>query len=289
MPTPTPPPADSPTAGANFQRLVDIMRTLRSPDGCPWDRKQTFESLRPFVLEEAYEVVETIDRRDYETLRSEIGDLLFEGVFLAQIADEEGRFRVDDSLDAIAEKLVRRHPHVFGTETTDESHRGTAGEAGRTVDTPEAVVEQWEQIKARERQATGEPDRLLGGLPTAMPSLLRAYEIGARVGAVGFDWARAVDVIDKVHEELTELGVAIAADERSLIEEELGDLLFTLASLARKLRVEPETALRKANDKFSRRFASLEDRLRATGRSIHEASLDEMERGWAAVKQDERR
>ena len=281
MPTPPPAPAESETAGTKFQRLVDIMRTLRSPDGCPWDRQQTFESLRPFVLEEAYEVVDTIDRGDHETLRSEIGDLLFEGVFLAQIAEEEGRFRVDDSLIAIVDKLVRRHPHVFGNATPET---GTSA-----IDTPEAVVEQWEQIKARERQASGEPDRVLGGLPKAMPSLLRAYEIGARVGAVGFDWAGAVDVMEKVQEELTELGVAIAADERSLIEEELGDLLFVLASLARKLRIEPETALRKANEKFTRRFARVEDRLRATGRSVHDASLDDMEREWSAIKQEERR
>jgi MazG family protein len=175
-------------AGDAFQRLVDIMQRLRGPGGCPWDREQTIQSLRGFVLEETYEVLDAIDRSDHDALRQEIGDLLFEGVFLAQIEADERHFTVADSLHAIAGKLIRRHPHVFGT-------------AGG-VDTPGKVVEQWEQIKAREQEDAGKPRALLAGVPKAMPSLLRAHEIGTRVAAVGFDWARSEDVLDKIEEEV---------------------------------------------------------------------------------------
>ena len=258
------------SAGEAFQRLVDIMERLRGPDGCPWDREQTIQSLRGFVLEETYEVLDAIDRDDHEALRGEIGDLLFEGVFLAQIESDAGRFTVADSLNAITEKLVRRHPHVFGT-------------AGG-IDTPGKVVEQWEQIKAREQTDAGRKRSLLSGVPRSMPALLGAHEIGTRVAAVGFDWAQTADVVDKIEEEVAELREAVTHESRERAEEEMGDLLFSIANLARKLGIEPESALRKANEKFSARFGALEQRLEERGRSVHQATLDEMEEAWRAIK-----
>ena len=258
-------------AGEAFQKLVDVMRRLRGPDGCPWDRQQSIHSLRGFVLEETYEVLDAIDNDDHEALRGEIGDLLFEGVFLAQIESDEGRFDIVDSLNAITEKLIRRHPHVFGT--------------AQGVDTAGKVVEQWEQIKAREQKDAGRRRALLSGVPRAMPSLLRAHEIGTRVAAVGFDWARSEDVVDKIEEEVHELRGALTHETRERAEEEMGDLLFSIASLARKLGIEPESALRKANEKFTARFEALEHRFEQRGRSVHDATLDEMEEVWAAVKE----
>ena len=257
-------------AGEAFQELVDIMRQLRGPGGCPWDREQTIETLRGFVLEETYEVLDAIDRRDHDALRGEIGDLLFEGVFLAQIEADEGRFTVVDALQAIADKLIRRHPHVFG--------------AAAGVDTPGKVVEQWEQIKAREQADAGAKRSLLTGVPRSMPSLLRAHEIGTRVAAVGFDWTGTDDVITKIEEEVAELREAAFSEGADRIEEEMGDLLFAIANLARKLGVEPESALRKANEKFSARFGLLENRFEAQGRSLHHATLEEMEEAWNEVK-----
>jgi ATP diphosphatase len=264
------PRATARTPGREFQRLVDIMRRLRGDGGCPWDREQSLETLRPFVLEEAYEVVEAIDRKDHDDLRGEIGDLIFEGVFLAQIEADEGRFTVADSLRAITEKLVRRHPHVFGKT--------------RGVDTPGRVLEQWEQIKAREQEAAGKTRSVLRGLPRAQPALLRAHEIGTRVAAVGFDWPRAADVVDKIQEEVGELREAVAREGTTRVEEEMGDLLFSIANLARKLGIEPESALRKANDKFTGRFEALEQGLSAESRSVHDASLEELEAAWQQVK-----
>jgi MazG family protein len=250
------------------------MTRLRGPDGCPWDREQTMHSLRPFVLEETYEVLDAIDRTDHDALRGEIGDLLFEGVFLAEIAASEGRFEIADSLRAITHKLVRRHPHVFGT---------TKG-----VRTPGQVLTQWEQIKAREQEAVGSkqkaPRSVLGGLPKALPALLGAHEIGTRVAAVGFDWETADDVVQKIDEELSELRSAVRDEGPERVEEEMGDLLFAIANLARQLGVEPESALRKANQKFTMRFQALERRLDADGRSVHDADLQEMERIWQSVK-----
>jgi MazG family protein len=246
------------------------MARLRGADGCPWDREQTIESLRGFVLEETYEVLDAIDRGDHDALRGEIGDLLFEGVFLAQVETDEGRFSVADSLRLICDKLIRRHPHIFGT--------GSAH-----VRTPGQVVEQWEQIKAREQKDAGERRSLLRGVPRTLPSLLRAHEIGTRVAAVGFDWSRTDDVVDKIEEEVAELRHALTeGDART--EEEMGDLLFSIANLARKLGIEPESALRKANEKFSVRFEAMERAFEAQGRSIHDVTLAEMESEWQAVK-----
>jgi MazG family protein len=263
------------TAGDAFQRLVDIMKRLRGPDGCPWDREQTIQSLRGFVLEETYEVLDAIDRDDHDALRGEIGDLLFEGVFLAQIESDAGRFAVADALDAISEKLIRRHPHVFGT---------TEG-----VDSAGKVLQQWEQIKAREQKDAGEKRALLSGVPKSMPSLLRAHEIGTRVAAVGFDWAKAEDVVAKIEEEVAELRDAVEQHEgRARTEEEMGDLLFSIANLARKLGIEPESALRRANEKFSERFAGLEAQFEQQGRTVHDATLDEMEEVWGEIKRSDK-
>ena len=258
-------------AGEAFQQLVDIMARLRGPDGCPWDREQTLESLRGFLLEETHEVLDAIDRGDTDALRGEIGDLIFEGVFLAQVCADEGRFTVADSLAAINAKLIRRHPHIFDP-------------SGRPLDTPGEVVQQWEQIKAKEQRDAGERRGVLRGVPKALPSLLRAHEIGTRVAAVGFDWAKAADVVDKIEEEVDELRRALESEGATRTEEEMGDLLFSIANLARKIGIEPESALRKANEKFSRRFTALEDHLHAQGRSVHDATLAEMEDAWNVIK-----
>ena len=268
-PTDTHQPPAADTAGDRFERLVDIMRTLRSPDGCAWDREQTLASLRPFVLEEAYEVVDAIDRGDAGALCDELGDLLLEAVFVAQICAEDGAFTIADAADAIVAKLIRRHPHVFG--------------GGRDL-SPAEVKEQWERIKARERSATPERETLLDGIPEALPSLLRASRIGARTANVGFDWDEPAAVIDKVDEEMAELREAVESADAAHIEEEVGDLLFTVANLARKLRIDPESALRSANGKFTRRFRAIEQRLAARGRSLHEATAAELEHEWQEVK-----
>ena len=258
-------------AGPAFQILADIMARLRGPQGCPWDREQTLESLRSFVLEETYEVLDAIDRRDTDALRGEIGDLIFEGVFLAQICADAGHFTVADSLESIAAKLVRRHPHIFDP-------------SGRPLDTPGEVHQQWEQIKAREQADAGQRRSVLSGVPRALPALLRAHEIGTRVGAVGFEWARAADVVDKIEEEVAEVRQAVASEGPIRTEEEMGDLLFSIANLARRLGIDAESALRKANEKFTKRFTAMEDRLHAKGRSVHEATLEEMEKEWQAIK-----
>ena len=271
-------PASPENVGPRFERLVEIMRILRSPEGCAWDREQTFASLRSFVLEEAYEVVSAIDGNSRTELCEELGDLLLEVVFVAQIASEAGDFTIADATEAIIAKLIRRHPHIFGDRTD------------RTL-TATDVKEQWERIKSQERAETAEtatPTSLLDGLPEALPSLLRASRLGARTANAGFDWNTAEDVVEKMHEELNELQEALEAGDLAQTEEELGDVLFTLANLARKLRIEPESALRTANDKFTRRFRAVEQRLSDRARSIFEASSEELESEWRAVKQKER-
>ncbi len=275
------PPTD---AAAAFARLVDLVRLLRSPEGCPWDREQTLQSLRPFVLEETYEVLEALDHDDRHALREELGDFIFEGVLLAQLCAESGDFTVADSLNAISDKLVRRHPHVFAPD-------GDAAISKPLPATPDEVVERWEDLKAREQSSKGEQRTALGGVPKVLPALLRTHEIGIRASAVGFDWERATDVVAKIEEEVAELrewvgAGATANGERA--EEEMGDLLFAIANLSRKLGIEPESALRRANDKFTRRFSEVESRLRASGRPLSECSIQEMEDEWGRVKQAER-
>jgi MazG family protein len=268
------------TAGTRFDRLVEIMRALRAPAGCPWDREQTHASLRPFVLEETYEVLDAIESGDPAKLREELGDFLYEAVFLAQISEEAGDFSIADAVQAISDKLVRRHPHVFARDTPDGAPLTAA-----------QVVEKWETLKARER-ASGErtgaaAKTTLSGVPKTLPSLLRAYEISARAAAIGFDWARAADVIAKIEEEVAEVRHEVesgATGDLSRAEEEMGDLLFAIANLSRKLGIEPEAALRRANDKFTKRFDAMEHAFAARGRTFAELSLDEMEEEWQRVK-----
>jgi MazG family protein len=258
-----------------FTRLVDIVATLRSPDGCPWDREQTVDSLKPFVLEETYEVLEAIDRHDHVALREELGDFLFEAVFVAQLESEAGHFTVADALTSISDKLVRRHPHVF------------AREAGERALKPDEVVTRWEEIKAQERGGSAKPKTLLSGVPVTLPALLRAYEIGLRARSVGFDWSRPTDVVDKIQEEVDELREVVStgtAIDHARAEEEMGDLLFSIANLSRQLGIEPETALRKANDKFTQRFETMERSVAQAGRTMSAMSLEELEMEWQRAK-----
>jgi MazG family protein len=268
------------TAGARFDRLVDIMRALRAPGGCPWDREQTLASLRPFVLEETYEVLEAIESGSAASLREELGDYLYEAVFLAQINEEAGTFTIGDAIDAICDKLVRRHPHVF------------ARQEGEDAITSGQVIERWETMKARERAEAGDaakkPETTLSGVPKTLPSLLRAYEISARAAAVGFDWARPADVLDKIEEEVAEVRREVesgATGDLSRAEEEMGDLLFAIANLSRQLGIEPEAALRRANEKFTTRFDAVEHAFTERGTSLQNATLQEMEEEWQRVKQ----
>src|SRR5688572_14137313 len=257
--------------GERFERLVEIMRALRAPDGCPWDREQTLGSLRPFVLEETYEVLEAIESGTPADLCEELGDFLFEAVFLSQISDEQGHFSVGDAIDAICDKLIRRHPHVFAREADGQPL--TSGE----------VIERWETLKARERATNGAlPKRktTLSGVPATLPSLLRAYEISARAAAVGFDWVSPGDVMTKIEEEVAELRHEVASGATghlSRAEEEMGDLLFSIVNLSRKLGIEPEAALRRANHKFTTRFEAMEQGALDAGRPLNELTLEEME------------
>lgn len=255
------------------------MAALRSPDGCPWDRKQTPKTLRPFLLEETYEALDAIDRGDFDDLKGELGDVLFQCVFHSQIASERRRFDIADSIQSVIDKLIRRHPHVFQSNGRPLRRRRKRG----TASTPKAVLQQWEQLKAQEQAATGREERVLSGIPRALPSLLRAHEIGSRVAAVGFDWDQTADVVDKIDEEVRELREALQ-ESPARAAEELGDLLFSIANLARKLDIEPESALREANDKFTGRFNQLEAWMAARGRSVHGAPLTELEEAWQAVK-----
>jgi nucleoside triphosphate diphosphatase len=271
------------SAAREFSRLVDIMAVLRSPQGCPWDREQTLQSLSQFVLEEAYEVVDAIDRGDLIALREEVGDHIFEGVFLAQIAADLGAFRVADALKTVSDKLVRRHPHVFKEDglVHDEASKDRAPSAG-------AALSRWDAQKAEDRAAKGESASALGGLPRSLPALLGAYKISKRAAGTGFDWTKAGDVVDKIEEEVAELRETLTAEPSNAerAEEEMGDLLFAIANLARKLGIEPEAALRKANDKFTRRFTALEARTSGSGRRMSEMSLEELEAEWQQVKQE---
>jgi MazG family protein len=268
----------SDSAGARLERLIEIMRRLRAPDGCPWDREQTLASLRPFVLEETYEVLEAIEHGTPADLKEELGDFIFEAVFLSQISEENGDFSIGDAIDAICDKLIRRHPHVFAREA--DAPALTSGQ----------VIEKWETLKARERAAEGRSTKVkttLSGVPKTLPSLLRAYEISARAAAVGFDWVGAADVLDKIDEEVRELRAEVAAGATghlSRAEEEMGDLLFAIANLSRKLGVEPEAALRRATDKFTARFEQMEHSIKSAGQSMNELTLAEMEDVWQRIK-----
>ena len=268
--------SDATRAAREFIRLVEIMSTLRGPGGCPWDREQTIDTLKPFVLEETYEVLEAIDRHDHAALAEELGDFVLEAVFLAQLESEAGHFTIADSLQSVADKLVRRHPHVF---KRDE------GEAA--LDSAGQVRVRWEEIKAQERGAGTQAKTLLSGIAPALPALLRAYHIGVRAASVGFDWTAPGDIVEKIQEEVDELREVVREDgplDHARAEEEMGDLLFAMANLSRKLGIEPETALRKANDKFTRRFGKLEKSVTEAGRGMKEMSLEELEAEWNRAK-----
>ena len=282
------------------------MARLRGPGGCPWDREQTFDTIKPYTLEETYEVIEAIDARDWDELPGELGDLLLQILFYAEMAAEEERFSIDDVLDRLSKKLVDRHPHVFGDVKAD---------------TPAEVVRNWQALKAEEKKKRGRedptrakdhPESVLSGISSAMPSLMEAYKISSRVAHVGFDWPNIEGLFDKLSEETEELrrnleeypepgpqpesasgvagarGVKVSPELRARLEDEVGDLLFVLVNIARYLSLDPESALRKTNRKFRRRFEYLEDKLGQRGRKPADASLDEMESLWQESKQQEK-
>ncbi|HZR81948.1 MAG TPA: nucleoside triphosphate pyrophosphohydrolase [Candidatus Binatia bacterium] len=249
-----------------FDRLVGIMARLRAPGGCPWDREQDHRSIRKYVLEEAYEVAEAIDRGDAHELCGELGDLLLQVVFHAEMAREAGTFDIADVCRAICDKMERRHPHVFG----DVRVEGAAD-----------VLHNWERIKAGER---GPAASAIDGVPRSLPALQRAERLGEKAGRVGFDWPGPEEVLAKVDEERAELGRAIAAGDRAAVEEEIGDLFFAAASLARKLDLEPELALARALDRFEARFRCAEETARASGRPLADRSAEELDRLWRDAK-----
>jgi MazG family protein len=262
-------------AAARFADLVRLIARLRAPGGCPWDREQTHASLKPMTIEEAYEVLEAIDSGGDEELAGELGDLLLQVVFHSQIAAEEGRFTVADVIASISEKMVRRHPHVFG------------GDSARDAD---EVLRNWEALKAAERRAkTGGEASMLESVSKAMPAVMEAYQITTKASRVGFDWPDAAAVLAKLDEEKAELERAVRdRADSSAAEEEIGDLLFVVVNLARKLSVDPESALKAANRKFRRRFRHIEDRLREQDRRPADASLEEMDALWDDAKRRER-
>jgi MazG family protein len=257
-------------AGGKFQKLVEIMGRLRAPGGCPWDREQTFDTIKPFTLEETYEVLDAIDRRDWKDLAEELGDFMLQAVFYAQMASEENLFQIGDALDAINGKLIRRHPHVFGDESAE-----TAGDVKRI----------WGEIKAVEKKEKGrEEESLLGSVPRALPALVEAQQIASRAAGVGFDWDKAGQVIEKLHEELAELDEASRNADHEEMENEIGDLLFVLVNLARFMKVDPEQALRRTNRKFRERFGHIERRLAERGRKPADSTIEEMEALWQEAK-----
>lgn len=258
------------STGDRFEELVRLMARLRAPNGCPWDRKQTFDTIKTYLLEETYEVMDAIDRRDWSELTEELGDLMLQPVFFAQMAAEEGRFTIADSLEAINQKLIRRHPHIFGEVVAEDA---------------EAVKRNWDQIKAEEKAGKGQaPQGVLDGVSRAQPALAEAAQISSKAAAKGFDWPDIGQVFDKLQEEVAELQEARRGGDPREMEDELGDMLFVMVNLARFLKVDPEQALRKSNAKFRRRFGYVEGRLNEMGRPFENSNLDEMEMLWQEAK-----
>jgi tetrapyrrole methylase family protein/MazG family protein len=241
------------------------MATLRSPEGCAWDRKQTHKSLLPYLIEETYEVVEAIENDDPDALKEELGDLLCQIAFHAQLAEEAGEFTFDDSITSINDKLIKRHPHVF------EKRRDLK---------PDEVRDQWEHIKVN----SGEKKSVIGGIPKSAPALVKAFRFGEKAGGVGFDWDRAADVLDKVKEEIKEIEQEIDNGDKNKLEDELGDILFAVSSLARKLEINPEQALNRTLNKFSERFHYIEQKVRESGKRFEDFTLDELEAWWQEAK-----
>ncbi|MBC7926082.1 MAG: nucleoside triphosphate pyrophosphohydrolase [Bryobacteraceae bacterium] len=256
------------SAGTQLEELLRLMSYLRSPQGCPWDREQTFDSIKPFTLEETYEVLDAIDARDWNGLRDELGDFLLQAVFYAQMAEEAGHFRMEDCLRSINEKLVRRHPHVFGKATAD---------------TADEVKQRWDEIKATESKSSA-PATLLGGVSRSTPALMEALKISEKAAGSGFEWPTIDGVLDKVSEEIGELQQARSHGSKEDLESEFGDLLFTLVNLGRFLKLDPEQALRKTNSRFRERFGFIERKLAEHGRSLKDADLEEMEALWQLAK-----
>jgi nucleoside triphosphate diphosphatase len=290
--------------GDRFERAVSIMARLRAPGGCPWDREQTFDTIKPFTLEETYEVIEAIDNRDWDELKGELGDLLLQILFYSEMAQEEGHFSIDDVLDRLSAKLINRHPHVFGDVKADTSSE---------------VVKNWEAIKVEEKKLRQSveagkeaPKSILGGVSRNMPALMEALKISSKVAQVGFEWPEIDSLFEKLSEETNELrenldeipppgpqppnrAVASAGKQqipetlREKLEDEVGDLFFVVVNIARYLSIDPESALRKTNAKFRRRFQWLEQRLQEQGKELSKSNLEEMETLWQAAKQEERR
>jgi MazG family protein len=264
-----------------LEDLTALMAKLRAPDGCPWDREQTLASLGPMLLEETYEVLDAVEAADWAELRDELGDLLFQIVFYGQLAAEAGHFTVSDSIARVHEKMVRRHPHVFGEET---------------VSSTAEVLTNWEMIKAAEREASGKkvenetPPSLLAGVSTRLPGLLEAYQLQTKAARVGFDWPQVDEVFAKLEEEIRELRQELQRPTRNqkAVDEEVGDILFVLANLARWVGTEPESGLKAANRKFRRRFAHIEKRMVETGRAWNETTLAEMDQFWNEAKEIEK-
>ena len=258
-------------AKRSFDELVALMTKLRGPDGCPWDRKQTFDSLKPFIVEESYEVVDAIDKNDRAALAEELGDFLLQAVFVAEIAREEKSFDIYDVITAIYNKLVKRHPHVFGDVEAKDA---------------EQVLVNWEKLKNEERKA--ENKSVLAGVPQSLPALLKASRLTEKAARIGFDWRRAEDVLAKIDEEVQELRDAIAGKNPQEIHDEIGDLLFSIANIAHKLDVNAEEALQSANRKFTRRFESMERSVRGEGRNLDQLTLEQMDALWDKAKAAER-
>jgi len=254
------------STGDRFRKLCEIVAKLRAPGGCPWDREQTHESLLPALIEEAYEVAEAADAKNDAHFREELGDLLLLVVMHAEIAQESGRFNIDNVLQEISDKLVRRHPHVFGTSDARDSG---------------AVLKQWEAIKREEKKADS---HYLASLPKALPALIRGQKAQSKAARVNFDWTEVRDVIAKVEEELCEVKDAIASQDREMITDEIGDVLFAVVNLARKCEIDAESALQKATDKFVARFNRLEDELRRQGKRLGDVDLAEMDAIWERIK-----
>lgn len=287
-----------PSTGERFERAVEIMARLRAPGGCPWDREQTFDSIKQYTLEETYEVFEAIDNRDWQELPGELGDLLLQVLFYAEMAKEDGNFSIDDVLDRLSEKLVRRHPHVFGDVKAE-----TSGE----------VLRNWDALKAEEKKEHGAEEHasLLDGVSKAMPGLLEARKLSSKAAKVGFDWPDVESVLQKLQEEIEELraelkqipaealkakrgddpsahGERISRAAHERLEEEIGDMMFAVVNVARFLEVDPEAALKKTNRKFRARFAYIERVLSNAGRKPQDASMEELEELWQKGKQQER-
>jgi ATP diphosphatase len=283
------------TTGELFERAVSIMARLRGPGGCPWDREQTFDTIKPYTVEETYEVLEAIDSRDWRELSGELGDLLLQVLFYAQMAKEQGDFSIDDVLKKLSDKLVRRHPHVFGDVKADNSFE---------------VLRNWEALKRQEKQMAS-PESILEGVSSAMPALLEAHKLSAKAAGAGFDWPEVEDLFDKLEEETNELREelkqypapgpqpperGVAGAERPQVpmvlqeklEEEIGDLFFVLVNMARYLALDSESALKKSNRKFKRRFQGMEQQLKACGRTLGDTSAEELDSLWREAKEQER-